>query len=201
MTKLRLTIINFFVAISLLVTSGAIVAQQSSPVAMLEQLTNQMLSALAQTKDRNPQTLYNLVRNILLPHSNLDLMSQQVIGKYWAQATPEQRADFQKQFTYFMTRTYSTALSSYSNEKVRYFPIRGATGNRVQVNSEIDQASGQSVAVSYRLARDGNQWKIYDFSVEGVSLIDNYRAQFADVLRTQGLEGLNQRLKARNSGQ
>ncbi len=183
----------------LMVSSLAFAA--SSPVDMLQGATSQMLSALQQTQNRNEQSLYNLVKRILLPHVNVDLMSQLVVGKYWVSATPEQRAEFKTQFTHFVTRTYSTALNSYSNQTVRYFPLRGdVTGNRVQVNSAIEQKNGSSVSVTYRLIQTGGEWKVYDFSVEGVSIIENYRSQFADVLRTSGLDGLNARLRAQNQG-
>jgi phospholipid transport system substrate-binding protein len=173
----------------------------SSPVHMLQSTSDQMLDALQKTENRNDAALYHLVRRILLPHVDLDLMCEQVLGRYWIKATPDQRTQFKTQFTYYVTRTYSSALSSYTNEKVRFFPLRGgASGNRVQVNSAIDQSNGQSISVSYRLILSGGQWKVYDFSVEGVSIIDNYRAQFADTLRTEGLEGLIKRLKSRNSG-
>lgn len=199
MTNLRKAFASIVLILAMIATSSLAWAQ-SSPVTMLEQVTNQMLTALKNTQSRSPQTLYSLVRNILLPHVNVDLMSQQVVGRYWAQASAADREEFKNQFTFFVTRTYSSALSSYSNQKVRYFPIRGgAGGSRVQVNSAIDQDNGQPVSVSYRLIQEGG-WKIYDFSVEGVSLVDNYRAQFADILRTEGLAGLNQRLKAKNSG-
>lgn len=175
-------------------------AAAASPVDMLQTTTNQMLSALKKTENRNSQSLYRLVQTILLPHVNLDLMSEQVVGRYWAQATPAQREEFKKQFTLFVTRTYSTALSSYSNQTVRFLPIRGGVnGNRVQVNSTIVQENGQNVAVSYRLLSNGNQWKVYDFSVEGVSLVDNYRSQFADILRSQGMAGLVSNLQSRNA--
>lgn len=172
------------------------------PEQMLQGVTDQLLSSLKQQQNRNDQALLALVNKILVPHIDLDLASQMVLGKYWVNATPQQRAEFKKEFTVFMTRTYSTALSSYSNEKVRYFPVRGGvTGNRVQVNSAVDQANGQSVSVSYRLALSNGEWKVYDFSVENVSIVENYRSQFADVLRTNGLDGLNQRLKAQNQAQ
>jgi len=160
-----------------------------------------MLSALKKTDNRNTQSLYRLVQTILLPHVDLNRMSQLVTGKYWAQATPAQREAFKQQFTYFVTRTYSTALSSYTNEKVRFLPIRGgANGDRVQVNSLIDQSNGQSISVNYRLSLVNGQWKVYDLVVEGVSMVENYRSQFADILRTQGMSGLLQNLKSHNAG-
>jgi phospholipid transport system substrate-binding protein len=173
-----------------------------SPVDMLQNISNQMLSSLSKVTDRNDQALYNLVKRILLPHVDLNGMSELVVGKYWANASPTQRAQFAQEFTHFITRTYSNALSSYSNEKVRFFPIRGGvTGNRVQVSSAIDQANGQSVSVSYRLTLANGEWKVYDFSVEGVSIVENYRSQFADALRTNGLAGLIQQLHQQNQGQ
>lgn len=174
---------------------------QSSPVDMLQKTSDQMLSALNQTKNRNSQTLYNLVEKILLPHVDLNVMSQQILGAYWKNASPAQKAAFTHEFTYFITRTYSTALSSYSNEKVRFTPIRGGVqGNRVQVDSFIDQKNGQSISVNYRLLLSGGQWRVYDFSVEGVSLVSNYRSQFAEILRTKGLDGLITQLKSHNAG-
>jgi len=171
-----------------------------SPVDMLQNASDQMLSELGHTKSRNDQALYALIKRVLLPHVELNLMSEMVVGKYWASATSTQKSQFITEFTHFVTRTYSNALSSYSNEKVRFFPIRGGiTGDRVQVNSAIDQANGQSVNVSYRLVQAGGVWKIYDFSVEGVSIVENYRSQFADTLRTQGLEGLLAKLNQQNS--
>lgn len=194
--------LKLFFAICLLGYSLLATALVQPPEQMLQTVTDQLLSNLQQQQNRNEQALLTLVNQILVPHINLDLTSQLVLGKYWASATPQQRAEFKTQFTAFMARTYSTALSSYTNEKVRYFPVRGGvTGDRVQVNSAIDQANGQSVSVSYRLALSSGEWKVYDFSVENVSIVENYRSQFADVLRTSGLDGLLQRLKAQNQGQ
>lgn len=174
----------------------------SSPVTMLQSVSDRMLSELSGMSNRNDQALYSLVRRVLLPHVDLNRMSQMVVGKYWADATPAERSQFANEFTHFVTRTYSGALSSYSNEKVRFFPIRGGvSSDRVQVNSSIDQTNGSSVSVSYRLVLSGGAWRVYDFSVEGVSIVENYRSQFADVLRTSGLSGLIQRLRQQNTGQ
>lgn len=187
------------ILLSFLLLFGTWAYAASSPVDMLQSVSNQMLSSLAKTTDRNDRALYSLVKRILLPHVDLNGMSELVVGKYWAAASPAQRSQFQQEFTQFITRTYSNALSSYDNQKVRFFPIRGGvSGSRVQVNSAIDQNNGQSVSVSYRLTLMGGEWKVYDFSVEGVSIVENYRSQFADVLRTNGLSGLIQQLQQQN---
>ncbi len=189
-----------FWIISLLLLLSLTAIGATSPVPMLQVTTEQMLAALKQTQNRNPQTLYGLVQRILLPHVDLDQMSEQVLGRYWTEASPAQRVEFKHQFTFFVTRTYSTALASYSNEKVRFFPVRGGVaGSKVQVNSSIDQANGQTIAVTYRLMLENGQWKVYDFSVEGISLVQNYRSQFANTLRTQGMAGLINQLRSHNA--
>jgi phospholipid transport system substrate-binding protein len=186
---------------SCILVCSTLASAASSPVVMLQNVSDQLLSALSQMENRNDQALYGLVKRVLLPHVDLNGMSELVVGKYWAGAPAAQHAQFEEEFTHFITRTYSNALASYQNEKVRFFPIRGGvSSNRVQVNSAIDQRGGQSVAVSYRLVVSGGQWKVYDFSVEGVSIVENYRSQFADVLRTDGLAGLIQRLRQQNRG-
>jgi phospholipid transport system substrate-binding protein len=172
----------------------------SNPTDMLQNMSDQLLGELKKTQNRNDQVLYSLLKKMLLPHVNLALMSQLIVGKYWADASAAQKSQFESEFTQFITRTYSTALSSYSHEKIRFFPVRqGASGNHVQVNSVIDQNNGGTVSVSYRLDLSAGEWKIYDFSVEGVSIVENYHSQFIDVLRSQGLATLIQQLHKQNA--
>jgi phospholipid transport system substrate-binding protein len=194
--KLKFALFACFLCISSWVFAA------TSPVDMLQNTSNQLLGDLAKTTQRNDTILHNLVKRILIPHIDLNRMSALVVGKYWSAASDAQRSQFEEEFTHFVTRTYSNALSSYSNEKVRFFPIRGGVkGDHAEVKSAIDQTNGESVAVSYRLILSGGEWKVYDFSVEGVSIVENYRSQFAEVLRSNGLTGLIQRLKQQNQGQ
>ena len=170
------------------------VALAQSPVDMLKQTSDQMLAALKQNKaslKNNPGIIYGLVNRILLPHVDLESMSRSVIGRtYWDQATPQQKEEFKKLFTRQVVQTYSDALASYENEQVKFQPLRDTSGNRVQVHSSIVRPNGQVIAVNYRLINSGGDWKVYDFSVEGISIVQSYRAQFADDLSQGGLAGL-----------
>lgn len=182
-----------------LFSSIALAAQ--SPLDMLQQTSDEMLNTLQHTSNRNTQTLYNIVSRILVPRVDLDTMSRLVVGRYWDEASPQQRAQFKAQFTRFVTRTYSSALAAYSDEKIKFYPIRGGVnGNHIQVNSDILQGNGQIIPVNYQLVLRGGQWKIYDFTVAGVSMVQNYHSQFADVLAREGFDGLLQRLGSHNQG-
>lgn len=177
--------------------------QDPPPLAMLKQTSDQMLNALQKNKasmKNDSKVIFRIVDSILLPHVDLETMGRSVIGRtYWNQATPAQRAEFKRLFTRQLTKTYSTALQSYQNEKVKFFPMRAftPTAERVQVQSNIIRGNGQTIPVSYRLLNQGGEWKVYDFSVEGVSIVQSYSAQFANDLQQGGLAGLLAKMRQR----
>ncbi len=178
-------------------------AQDPPPLTVLQNTSHQMLQALKQNKANmktNPGVIYRIVDRILLPHVDLDTMSRSVVGRtYWNQATPAQQAQFKKLFTHQVVQTYSSALQSYNNEQVKFSPMRAynPSASRVQVQSNIIRANGQNIPVSYRLLNVGGNWKVYDFSVEGVSLVQSYQAQFADTLSQGGMANLLSKMQQR----
>jgi phospholipid transport system substrate-binding protein len=189
--------------ISLLVCT--VVWAISSPLDLLQTTSNQLITALQQnqaTLKTKPQLVYGIVNQILLPHVDLVSMSRVALGREaWMQASPAQRQAFTQQFTTLLIRTYSSALAQYTDEKVNFLPLRGNfnTEARVQVNSNIIRDSGPSINVSYRLMRVGEQWKLYDFSVDGISLVQSFRSQFAQELQQTGIDGLINKLAQHNA--
>jgi phospholipid transport system substrate-binding protein len=194
---MKLTIKSIFFGILMLFSLAAFA---QDPVSMLQTTSDQMLAAVKQSSNRDSATLYGIIQRILLPHIDLDVMSRLVVGKYWKTATPAQKTEFKQQFTRFVSNTYSTALAAYKDEKIKFYPVRGGVkGNRVQVNSDIFQNNGQTINVAYQLTNLSGDWKVYDFSVDGISMVQNYRSQFADVLAQSGFDGLLKRLQAHNA--
>ncbi len=175
-----------------------------SPVTVLTEVANQMLSSLAQNKSKlhkGDGIIYGIVSRVLLPHIDLDRMSMAVVGRqYWTSATPQQKAEFINQFTHLVTSTYSAALASYNDDKVQFYPLRTdyTKSKVVTVRSVIIRQNGQRIAVDYNVIRDADNWKVYDFSIENISMVQSYRSQFADVLSRQGMNGLLQQLKSHN---
>lgn len=177
----------------------------SSPVALLQNTSNQLISALQRnqaTLKTKPQIVYGIVNQILLPHVDVMSMSSKALGREaWLRATPAQKQAFSQQFVILLIRTYSSALAQYTNEKVNFLPIRGDYNgqSRVQVNSIIVRESGPSINLSYRLMRVGGQWMLYDFSVDGVSIIESFRSQFVEELQHSGIDGLISKLAQHNN--
>lgn len=182
-----------------------IVLAQSSPMDMLQTTSNQMLSALNANKatlKTNRALVYRIVNTILVPHVDLNSMSRSVLGRNaWIKATPDQRVRFTRAFTTLLIHTYSGALASYTNETINFYPVRGGIrSDRVQVQSMIIRQNGPSIPVSYRVVRQGSEWKIYDFSVEGVSILESFRSQFANDLAGNSLDNLIANIERHNAG-
>jgi phospholipid transport system substrate-binding protein len=177
----------------------------SDPVAQLSQTADQMISALKSNKaaiKSNPAMVEGLARNILLPQANVELMAKLALGRDgWNNATDQQRAEFTNSFTTLMIRTYASAFSAYTDETVKFFPLRPGdmNGDRVQIKSEILQDGGPPIPVNYRLLQQGDAWKVYDITVDGVSLIQSFRSQFASQLSQGGMDQLLAALNKHNA--
>jgi phospholipid transport system substrate-binding protein len=199
-------ITSLFLAILLFSLSAVALAIDPPPLAMLKNVSNQMITELNINQGKlknNDQLIYSIVRRVLLPHIDLTTMSRSVVGKDSWQVAPENvQKQFINEFTMYVIRTYSAALESYSGQTMKFFPMRSydPSQNRAQISSEIQQKDGPAIPVSYRLAGKSNNWLVYDFSVEGVSIVQNYRSQFASTLQKSGLAGLVQEIHKHNQG-
>ncbi|RDI48788.1 MlaC/ttg2D family ABC transporter substrate-binding protein [Aquicella lusitana] len=207
--------INKLVATFLLVSLGWLVsmnayaqsrAVQSDPVALLQYIANNMIAGLKANKatlKTKPQIVFRLANRYVVPYADLPEMSRRVLPpQIWNSATPSQRMQFQKEFTTTLIRTYASALTSYQDQTVQFYPIRGGyQGLRtVEVRSEITGSETQPIQVTYRLMRVGSVWRLYDLSVEGVSMLESFRSQYAEILSSGSMEQLLQRMSQHNRG-
>src|SRR5699024_2935986 len=195
---------NFSIVAWLLLISGwgfalpPVVANTLSTASaqdLVRQTSEHLMQTLKTQKNEletHPDRIYPLVKDIVLPHFDFKRMAQLVLGKYWRQATIEQRQRFANEFRVLLVRTYSTALLKYSHEKIRYLPMHGpAKANNTVVRIEALQANGgPSVPMSLHLYDKNGAWKIFDVKIDGVSLVTNYRANFAGEVRNGGLNQL-----------
>jgi phospholipid transport system substrate-binding protein len=202
----RLISIFLMVSLTLLIGFSNVKAgSESDPVSMLQSIANNMINGLKNhraTLKTNPQIVYRLAHQYVVPYADIHAMSQRVLPRQtWESATDQQRQQFEKEFTTLLIRTYASALSAYQDQRVQFYPVRGGvTGkNTIEVSSEIISARREPIRVSYRLVRVGGAWRLYDMSVEGVDMLESFRAQFADILSTGNMAQLLQRLSSHNT--
>src|SRR6185437_10085807 len=144
----------------------------------------------------NPGIIYKAVEENLLPIVDVTGMSRSVLGRQaWNKATEAERAEFSKAFTKLVIRTYATPLAEYSDETVQFLPIRGALNDRfIRVNSVVVRSQGRNIPLSYSLVSKDGSWKVYDISVEGVSLLQSFRSQFAQALQSSSVSDITKQM-------
>lgn len=174
----------------------------SSPQALVKDTTVKMfakLKAEKQNLDKNPELIYGMVSEIVLPHFDFITMSKWVLGKNWRSASRAQKIGFIKAFRELMVRTYSVALLEYTDTEIKYKPLRDdESKGDVTVRTQAETGKGAPVSINYSLHKKKKGWKVYDISVEGVSLISNYRTTFATEVKQKGLDALIARLQKHN---
>ena len=192
---------QFLTALSLLCFSVTVFAIES-PDELVKRTAEDVLAAVKSDKDiqaGDQGKIFALAEEKIVPNFNFDKVSRMVLGKNWTKATPEQKTAFQAEFRSLLIRTYATALSKYRNQVIEYKPYRKANeSNIASVKTLIVQSGGQPIAVDYTLEKQADAWKVYDIVIEGVSLVTNYRGQFAQEIRTNGLDSLIKKLGDKN---
>lgn len=121
-----------------------------------------------------------------------------VLGRFWRQATPEQRERYLKEYSSFLTLHYAGRFADYSGGSYKLTDANADEEGNFTVTMKIISQEGQEVLVDYRLHEtDAKQLRIYDVIVEGVSLIATQRSEFASVLGNKGLDYLIEQLANR----
>lgn len=136
----------------------------------------------------------------VLPYVNFERTTRLAVGRYWRDASPQQREQLVQGFRGTLVRTYSGAFRQFNqNTTIAMLPFRGdPQADDVVVRTQVRVPGSQPVAVDYRLESTPEGWKVYDLSVEGIWLIQNYRNQFAQQIQQNGIDGLIATLNQRN---
>lgn len=186
--------------------SFSLYAASSNPVGMLQSVANNMIAQLKAnqaTLKTKPQIVYKLAYRYVVPHADIDEMSRRVLPPdVWNSASASQKAEFKKEFTRLLVRTYASALTSYKDQVVSFYPIRGGYEGKstVEVRSQIVGSDASPITVTYRLINKGGSWRLYDMSVEGVSMLSSFRSQFSDILANGSMTALLSRMQTHNRG-
>lgn len=192
---------KWWMAVAMWLVSGAAMAAMT-PDQLVKKTADDVIEVIKSDKDiqaGNQQKIFALAEEKILPNFDFEKVSRLVLGKNWTNATPEQKTAFQAEFKTLLLRTYATALSKYKNQVIEYKPFRMESGaESATVKTAIQQPGGDPIAVDYTLGKKADDWKVYDIVIEGVSLVTNYRSQFAQEIRQNGLDSLTKKLAEKN---
>ena len=140
----------------------------------------------------------NSLRQILLIRFDFAAMAEKSLGNRWNDMKGKEE-EFVSAFTDFVEHSYMSTLGSYRGEKIVYDRDR-SDGESAEVDTRVVGGQGTPIKIGYKLHLTGGQWMVYDAVIDDVSIVGNYRAQFARILHTGSLEKLIQNLRAKASG-
>lgn len=159
---------------------------------------NKELSKPENRKERNAQ-----LRRIVEDRFDFEEMSKRSLGIHWRKRTPEEQKEFIPLYKDLLEDVYLRKLERHEREikehvedKVVYLNER-VEDSYALVQTEVVTKDGKEVRLDYRLLKENGKWLVYDVYIEGVSLVNNYRKQFSQIIRSGSYEDLVKRLKAK----
>lgn len=189
----------------LLVLTSSFAADEMAPDILVKNVTLEVVDIIGKDKDLqsgNQRKIIDLVEAKVLPHFNFAAMTRLAVATNWEKATADQKRQLTEEFKTLLVRTYSSALSAYRDQKFDFRPLRAKpTDTDVTVQVRISQGGREPVTLDYDMERTPSGWKVYDVRVGGVSLVANYRTEFANEIRSTGIDGLIKGLASKNKGQ
>lgn len=186
------------IGISFALILGAGKAVQASAITDgLKATIDQVISVVTDPQYQDDrQTRRTKMKSLIFPKFNFLEMGKRSLGsKRWKERSPEERKVFIDVFGKLLENSYANKLESYHDEKINYVD-EIVKGKYAMVKTEVIRKNG-TVNVDYKLIRGGGEWRVYDIVVEGVSMIKNYRSQFARIIHHDSFDTLMEKLNAK----
>lgn len=182
--------------------AGIAGAADTPPDVLVKSVTTEVLAIVAKDKDLRAgdrEKTIALVEERVLPHFNFGRMTALAMATYWDKATPEQKARLTREFRTLLVRTYASSISAYYDRRFDFRPLRANPADTdVTVNVRVLQPGAQAVQIEYDMEKTQAGWKVWDVRVGGISLVLNYRTEFANLARESGVEGVIGAVAAKN---
>ncbi len=167
------------------------------PIAQMKPFVDKVMGILENADFKKDPKCIICKRLIDVSRERFDFheMSKRVLGRTWRKLSKEEKEEFVDLFTRLLQYAYIGKLEQYTGQKI-IFKGERIRGKRAQVQTEISDGQ-QSIAVSYIMLLEGDQWMVYDVIIEGVSLVRNYMEQFREILRKEKYAGLVKQIESK----
>jgi phospholipid transport system substrate-binding protein len=167
------------------------------PTDQIKQTTDRILSIVTDSALKSPskvQEKRRLIRRAVDELFDWEEMAHRSLARHWDQRTAEEKKEFVRLYSDLLERTYMEKVEGYSGEKITYEGETLDNGYAV-VKVKIATKKNNDIHVEYRLRKEGSKWLVYDVLIEGISLVNNYRAQFNSIISQSSYEKLVKRLR------
>jgi len=171
----------------------------TGPMEVVKATVNDALPVL-RDKSTPVQQRQEKLKQIVAASFDFTEMAKSAMGFHWKQLTPAQQQEFTATFTTFIEDSYLAKINEFKNQQVQFGTSRNDGPEYAEVTTNIVQEGKDPIALNFRLLKRGNDWKIYDVTVDAISIIANYRNQFNRVMNNDGYPKLIADLKAKQAG-
>jgi phospholipid transport system substrate-binding protein len=169
------------------------------PTEQIKQTTDKIIALLADESldgDSKKEERRKLIRKAVDERFDWEEMARRSLAIHWAQRTDEEKREFVSLFSDLLERTYMDKVDDYSGESVSY-ERETVDGDYGVVDVKIVTSTDAEIPAEYRVRNKENGWLIYDISINGVSLVNNYRTQFNSIILRSSYQNLVKRLKVK----
>lgn len=185
-------------ACAVLLPAGFAAAQ--SPNVVIEEAVAILAERLDGKKDEFAEdrvALYQLIDDILLPRFDQRFAAQLVLARHWRTASEEQQQRFIDAFYNSLLKRYAEGILEFEEDRIEVLAFRGDASKKTSsVRTVVELDDGSKVPVNYDLVRRGEQWKIFNVTIEGVSYMRNYRTELDAEIRASSLNAVIERLES-----
>ncbi len=193
--KIRLAAILVGFLFTGMVLAEKVNALKAEPEVLLRARLEQVMTVLRQ-KDLDPNIVAARVEKIATPLLDLEAMPRLAIKRHWKTMSKEQQTQYQTLFIEYLKASYRSKLMLYSNEEITYKKPVITRPGLVQIPTELKSKDKIMKVLYYFRKTKAGYWKIYNVNIEGVRLIESYRAQFNEVIQKDGIDALLEQLKS-----
>jgi phospholipid transport system substrate-binding protein len=184
-----------------LIAVSAQAAAPKPPDQVVQEATAQLQDLLHKNADKyraDTKAYYKVVNDVVVPHFDVRYIAQLVMGRNWKTANEQQRTRFQNAFKDMLIRSYANALLEYHDSvKADWKPLRLAPGaTDATVNSNLVRQGKQSIPIGFSMRLANGEWKIYDITIENISLVINFRGQINDEIKKNGVDNVITRMES-----
>ncbi len=191
---------RFAAVLPAMIVAFGLSADELTPLEVVEETASGLQAKLHGNQEfyaDNPDQLYAVINDILVPHFDVRLAGRMVLGKHWRSATKEQRNRFIDAFYTFLVKTYAKGMLEFDQDGLMIFADQEPPSeNRAVILTQLQLDDGTRVAVNYSLRKSSKGWKVYDVRIDGVSYVQNYRSQFNAEISALGIDSVIARLES-----
>lgn len=195
---------NFLVSriafVLMFLAASVVPALAGPPTQTLSASVDKIITLLGNPAYKDATSRPNLRRELITTIEGIfdtKELSRRALGAEWNKFSPQQQDRFVSAFGSLLQNTYLDKIESYTDEKVQYLGEQPLGDNKAEVTTKVI-GKGKEIPISYRLI-DHNGWKVYDVVIEGVSLVQNYRSQFGQILMNETPDALIAKISAKKS--